>query len=86
MRKAVIFTVLFFVVWASTIYATPGDTLWTHTYGDSLNEFIISAQPTSDGGYVAAGYTYSYGSGLRDVYVIKVDSQGDTMWTRAYGG
>lgn len=44
------------------------------------------AHPTSDGGFVIAGYTTSRGKGYSDFLVIKTDSKGDTSWTNTYGG
>jgi hypothetical protein len=63
-----------------------GDTLWTKTYGDSLGDFAWSVQETSDDGYILAGYTASFGAGGGDVYLIKTNSSGDTLWTKTYGG
>ena len=63
-----------------------GDTLWTRTYGGSKDDKSNCIQQTSDGGYIVAGWTYSFGAGGHDVYLIKTDAQGDTLWTRAYGG
>ena len=63
-----------------------GDTLWTRTYGGSVSDTGYFVQQTSDGGYVVAGYTNSFGAGGYDVYVIKTNSSGDTLWTRTYGG
>jgi len=63
-----------------------GDTIWTRTYGGSDGDWGASVAQTSDGGYIVAGYTYSFGAGLSDVYLVKTDSVGDTMWTRTYGG
>ena len=63
-----------------------GDTIWTRTYGGSGDDGGKSVAQTSDGGYIVAGYTYSFGAGVFDVYLIKTDSSGDTMWTRTYGG
>jgi hypothetical protein len=63
-----------------------GDTLWTKTYGGSAMDVGYSVQQTLDGGYIIAGATFSYGAGIDDVYLIKTDSSGDTLWTRTYGG
>jgi hypothetical protein len=63
-----------------------GDTLWTRTFGGPGVDFGYSGQQTSDGGYVVAGYTSSFGAGFYDVYLIKADASGDTLWTRTYGG
>ncbi len=63
-----------------------GDTLWTRTYGGTSDDDAWSVQQTSDGGYVIAGYTASFGAGREDVYVIKTNASGDTLWTRTYGG
>ncbi|MBI3510246.1 MAG: T9SS type A sorting domain-containing protein [Bacteroidetes bacterium] len=41
---------------------------------------------TSDGGYLIAGETNSNGNGGLDVWVIKTDANGDTLWTRMIGG
>jgi hypothetical protein len=63
-----------------------GDTLWTRTYGGPLADVEQSAEQTADGGYIITGWTTSFGTGGDDVWVIKTDATGDTLWTRAYGG
>lgn len=63
-----------------------GDTLWTRTYGGSVMDIGHSVQQTSDGGFVVAGYTYSFGAGGYDVWLIHTDAQGNILWTRTYGG
>jgi hypothetical protein len=63
-----------------------GDTLWTKTHGGSGDENAYSIQQTSDGGYIVAGQTNSYGLGYYDVYLLKLDTLGDTVWTKTYGG
>ncbi|KPL05823.1 hypothetical protein AMJ71_10785, partial [candidate division TA06 bacterium SM1_40] len=63
-----------------------GDTLWTRTYGGSQDDISYSVEQTGDGGYIIAGYTDSFGAGEEDVYLVKTDGAGDTVWTRAFGG
>jgi hypothetical protein len=63
-----------------------GDELWARTCGESITEWFNSVQQTSDGGYVVAATTSSAGPGMLDVYLIKTNAQGDTLWTRTYGG
>ena len=63
-----------------------GDTLWTRTYGGTGEDYGNSVQQTSDGGYIIAGWTESFGAGLTDVYLIKTNASGDSLWTRTYGG
>jgi len=40
----------------------------------------------STGGYVIAGYTLSFGAGRKDVYLVRLNQTGETLWTRTYGG
>ncbi|MFT6922028.1 MAG: hypothetical protein ACJA1C_001026 [Crocinitomicaceae bacterium] len=63
-----------------------GDTLWTKTYGGSNDEIGVSVKQTSDGGYIIGAQTKSFGNGLNDLWIIKTDAFGDTLWTSVYGG
>jgi len=67
-------------------FSASGDTLWTRTFGGSNNDVAYSAEQTIDGGYIITGYTYSFGAGSSDVYLVKTDASGDSMWTRTFGG
>jgi len=63
-----------------------GDTLWTRTYGGSDSEEGYSVIEVSTGGFLVAGYTRSFGAGSYDFYLLRIDENGDTLWTRTYGG
>jgi putative intracellular protease/amidase len=60
--------------------------LWTRTFGGSSAEGGRSVEETSDGGFIMAGYTYSFGAGNADLYLIKTDAGGNLQWARAFGG
>jgi len=62
-----------------------GATLWTKTFGGSNSDWGNSVQQTNDDGYVITGVTYSYGAGDGNVYLIKTNANGDTLWTKTFG-
>ncbi len=63
-----------------------GDTLWTRAYGGDDYEEGFTVSQSDDGGFIIGGYTESFGTGLKDIYLIKTDHNGDTLWTKIYGG
>jgi hypothetical protein len=64
-----------------------GDSLWAKVYGDDEEAAIgYSTQETSDGGFIVAGFKEFSTTGNRDIYLLRTDSFGDTIWTMTYGG
>ena len=63
-----------------------GDTLWTMHYGGPLLEGGNGIIQTSDGGYMIAGHTESFGAGDCDAYCMKLDNEGNKKWFHTYGG
>jgi len=55
-------------------------------FGGSSNDQAYSIQQTTDGGYIVAGYTWSFGAGYDDVYILKVNSDGSLAWQKTFGG
>jgi predicted secreted protein len=53
-----------------------GNMQWNQTYGGTGAEQGWSLIRTIDGGYAMAGYTYSFGAGSRDFWVVKTDELG----------
>ena len=61
-------------------------TTWAKTYGGAGSDIAYSVTPTSDGGYVVAGRTSSFGAGSSDAWVFKLDATGAIIWQKTYGG
>lgn len=59
---------------------------WAKTYGGASSDTAQSIQQTSDGGYIVAGWTSSFGAGNDDAWVLKLDPSGDVVWQKTYGG
>jgi len=62
-----------------------GASIWSKTYGSSKYGEAHSVIQTSDDGYVVVGFLQQ-SNGLDDVYLVKTDNNGDTLWTKYYGG
>jgi len=63
-----------------------GNLQWTKTIGGTDVDWGFSLIQTSDGGYVIAGETESFGAGNYDLYVVKLDANGNLQWTKTIGG
>ena len=63
-----------------------GNKLWDRTFGGIYDDSAYLLIQTDDGGYAVAGYTFSYSAGRADFWLIKLDSQGNKLWDRIYGG
>lgn len=86
LTKVILITAFVCIYLSNLTLAQIPDTLWTRTYGGSGSDVGYSVQQTNDGGYIIAGMTNSFGAGDNDVYLVKTNQQGDTLWTRTFGG
>ena len=65
---------------------TGGDTLWTKSYGRTDYDHVNAITPTPDGNFIVVGGIFSSGTGYNDIFILKVKPNGDTLWTKTYGG
>ncbi len=63
-----------------------GNLQWHNTFGGNNDDEGYAVKQTSDGGYIIAGLTNSFGSGLKDIYLVKTDQLGNLVWERTFGG
>ena len=66
--------------------AAAGQKLWDKTYGGSDWDQASAVTMTKDGGALLAGYTSSKGAGSKDMYLVRVDKNGQKLWDKTYGG
>jgi len=77
---------LFLLIYVLIFYTSPAQIMFQRHYGGSGDDGGNSVIQTSDGGYLVAGLTDSWGAGSKDIYLIKTNEYGDTTWTKHYGG
>jgi hypothetical protein len=63
-----------------------GSELWRKAFGGGQIDYARSIRQTSDGGFIMAGYTRSFGAGASDIYLLKTDSRGNLLWSKTFGG
>jgi hypothetical protein len=71
-----------------------GMLVWSNFFGGSSNDWFQTIIPTRDGGWIAAGGTFSPASGNKtsptygdmDYWVVRLDSNGNKLWDQTYGG
>ena len=62
-----------------------GDSLWTRRYGGNEKDRATAVLETSEGYYIIVGYSQSFVQNEIRVYMIKIDTNGDSLWARTYG-
>ncbi len=62
-----------------------GNEEWSQTFGGSEDDYCLTLNRTNDEGYLLTGYTFSFGAGERDLWLIKTDENGTEEWNQTYG-
>ncbi|HTE28883.1 MAG TPA: T9SS type A sorting domain-containing protein [Chryseolinea sp.] len=68
--------------------------LWDKDFGGALDDRVTTAIPTTDGGYLLAGFSQSYAFGDKsensrgwsDYWILKIDGQNNKQWDKTFGG
>ncbi|WP_461086205.1 PKD domain-containing protein [Spirosoma flavus] len=72
-----------------------GDKVWDKSFGGTNEDFLFATVPTSDGGFLLGGHSYSPGDGGNktapnyggtDYWVVKINGNGDKIWEKTFGG
>ncbi len=63
-----------------------GDIVWQKAYGGVQDEEAVHIKLTSDNGFILTGITKSFGQGGNDIFLLKIDQEGNTLWAKSFGG
>jgi hypothetical protein len=63
-----------------------GNLIWAKTFGGPRDDEARSITQSPDGSFIVAGLTTSFGAGSADVLVMKIDSKGNLIWAKTFGG
>ncbi|QMU27545.1 GEVED domain-containing protein [Adhaeribacter radiodurans] len=71
-----------------------GSKAWDKTFGGTGDDLLTSLQPTSDGGYILGGFSYSENNndksgksrGGADYWIVKLNAKGTKVWDQTLGG
>lgn len=59
---------------------------WRRSYGGSGSDDAACVRACIDQGFIVVGTTGSFGNGSGDVYAVRLDAQGELIWSGLYGG
>lgn len=63
-----------------------GQVVWNRYYGGANWDLLYDIDTAANGGFYLTGVTYSEGAGAADGWILRVDAEGEPVWTRAVGG
>jgi hypothetical protein len=63
-----------------------GNQSWVKSYGGGGSEKALCVQQTFDAGYILVGYKKETPASPEDIWLLRTDANGDTLWTKTFGG
>lgn len=63
-----------------------GEKIWEGIFGGNKTDRVEAIARTRDGGFVVVGDSYSFSGTGTDLYALKVNRDGSTVWERSFGG
>jgi hypothetical protein len=63
-----------------------GELVWQKLYGGDGHDWFWAVRQAPEGGYYCLGSTQSYGEGSFDMYLVKIDEEGEEIWYKTFGG
>jgi hypothetical protein len=73
-----------------------GNQIWDRDFGGDNHDFLIEIEQVFDAGYILAGWSLSdlscdktqplWGTAYNDFWVVKIDSIGNKVWDKRFGG
>ena len=95
MKQGLQFLIIFLITFPFSLFAQTAPTVaWDKTFGGNSGDHFTSIEPTSDGGFILGGTSYSVISGDKsqaskggaDYWIVKVDANGNRQWDKTFGG
>lgn len=71
---------------SDTVFVNAFSGVWAHTWGWGYDDYVNGMALDGSGGIYLTGYTYSFGAGSYDVFLLKYDSSGNFIWAKSWGG
>ncbi|KYK24046.1 hypothetical protein AYK21_06135 [Thermoplasmatales archaeon SG8-52-2] len=63
-----------------------GIIVWNNTFGGAKPDWGLEVIQDDYGDYVIVGYTFSFGHGDADIWLIKANETGEELWNKTFGG
>lgn len=59
-----------------------GNELWSKYFGGEEYDSFNAVRQTSDDGYIIVGESNSYSDNIQDIWLVKIDKDGNEMWNK----